>query len=741
MPSPRAKPGLQAPRTSILTRAVRQYALFAVCIVLTLSVISFVIARGFLEQRVLAQLSSIVAAKEDLVEQGLQNDRGRVSLLATRSEMRGIIQGKVGSIQLEKLLTHVREEHIPIMGMALFNISGKEVAKTNLAPRTLPPIAEKTVIQSVINEYGWQEHEIFSPVRAEDDTHIGMLGVRYDSTPLRDILLSISAIGKTGEVLLGAEEAGELVLLHHRFQPSGGKTLILGNLEEQYAYGLSLARAVKGEEALRRAEDYAGKDVYSAYRTLQSLGWGIVVNMARREALEGTMRLALFLSLAGIVLVIGAGIMAYFLAHHLTDPLIHLSTRLGRLGPGHWSLKRSVHTGDEVEMLDHVVVDMAARLKKAYGHLEEMVEERTKELSEQYAKDRAILQNIQYGVITVGPTGVITGANPSAISLLKTRQEDLIGTRVGESIPLCLSRKILGKTQHPVLSVLKKRKSYRADPNKHMNIVCSNDVLLPVSFIVTPISEGKRLLGAVMVFQDMTEERRVDYIKSEFISLASHQLRTPLSTIKWFLEILADKKNNNLSPMQMESIKEMEHASSRMSNLIDTLLHAARLEGGTITPKMQKVNLTMFLRDMGEEFCALSKDSGIACQAIVPDESVMIATDPILLHVVLQNLFSNAVKYSEKGNNVSMSLKKGNRFVEIEVKDSGMGIPQNEQERVFERLFRARNVREVDTGGSGLGLYISKMVVEIIGGTISFESSEGKGTTFTVRLPLTNTRK
>ncbi|MCF7844467.1 MAG: PAS domain S-box protein [Kiritimatiellales bacterium] len=724
------------PRTSIRTRAIRQYVLFATFIVLTLSVISFIIARGFLEQRVLAQLSSIVAAKEDLVEQALQNDRARVALLATREELQEVIVGKRDSDIMDELLSHMRSEHIPVLGMAVFSLEGEKIAETKLSLNTLPSISNGTTLNAIVNDFGWQEHEIFSPIKSPDGVSFGILGVRYNSRPLLETLLSVASIGESGEVLLGASQEGELVLLHHRYQP-GGRVLILGNLEEQYKYGSPLAQAVSGEEDLRRAEDYAGHDVYAAYRSLPSLGWGLVVKMARNEALHGTLRLAIFLGISGITLIMGAALIALLMAKRLTQPIVGLSDRMTKLGPGHWSFDKSVNSGDEVEVLEQVAADMAARLKQIYEHLEEEVAKRTKELREQYAKDRAVLENIQHGVIMVDPEGKIVDANASAALLIGRTVVDLKGTKVNESVRLGRRKNLFAGDNHPVMMALATKQIQHANTNEHMNIICKDDTLIPINYVITPLIENGKILGAVVVMQDVTEERRIDYIKSEFISLASHQLRTPLSTFQWYLELFAtDDGAKDFTTVQNESIKEMERASKRMTNLIETLLHAAKLEGGSISPKLERLELTTYLNDIASELRSLAKDSKIPCSIQIPQEPLEIMTDPILLHVILQNLFSNAVKYTKADGEVSISLKKERNTVNIMVKDSGIGIPKGDQNRIFERLYRASNVQVVDTDGSGLGLYISKMVAENMGCELKFESEEGKGTTFILSLPI-----
>jgi len=478
-----------------------------------------------------------------------------------------------------------------------------------------------------------------------------------------------------------------------------------------------------------------------AYRTLPTFNWGLAVKVDQAEALKGTLTLAAFLTAAGTALAVGAAIIAFFLAQRLTHPIISVSKRVSRLGPGHWGFRSMVRTGDEVEILDRVAADLAARLKRTYENLEEEVKERTKELKKQYAKDRAILESVAYGIVTVDRTGVIVDVNPAAARLLGRDTKQLISRSVDTVMPLCKHRTITKKAVHPVIKALRTRKSFRADTNAHINIVRKDETFLPVSIVVTPLVERQKLLGAVIVFQDMTEERRVDYIKSEFISLASHQLRTPLSSLQWYLELLSGEKNANLTTIQKESMREMQHAVQRMARLIETLLHASRLEGGEITPKMQKVNLTTLLRDIVGELQSLSKDKKLSCVADLPLQSITLETDPILLNVVFQNLFNNVMKYSKEGGEVELRCTKTKSVVKISVRDTGIGIPKKDQSRVFERLFRASNAISVDTDGSGLGLFISKMIIETIGGSISFESEENKGATFTIKFPLKSKRR
>ena len=141
-------------------------------------------------------------------------------------------------------------------------------------------------------------------------------------------------------------------------------------------------------------------------------------------------------------------------------------------------------------------------------------------------------------------------------------------------------------------------------------------------------------------------------------------------------------------------------------------------------------------RNIFEELRGYAKESKVACSLGIPKKPLIISTDPILLYIILQNIFSNAVKYSEGGCQIDVSSKKVKNHIEISIQDNGIGIPGKDQKRIFERLFRAHNAVLLDTDGNGLGLYIARMITEVIGGKISFKSIEGKGTKFILRLPL-----
>lgn len=463
----------------------------------------------------------------------------------------------------------------------------------------------------------------------------------------------------------------------------------------------------------------------------------LLLQMEEEEAVQSIKAIGItFVTVDALVFLLAAGL-AYFLSKDLTGSLRTLARHVGTIGPGSWSLQSHVHSGDEVEVLDRVIESMAERLRHIYEHLEEEVRARTQDLQTQYAIDRGILEGIQQGVLLVDHEGHVVQVNPAALILLQRSEEQILHAPVQGILDLRTHRgeKLAG--EHPVLQCLRLRETIHSDPVAHVSLARPDETLLPVLYVVTPFLKERSSIGCIVVLHDMTEERQIDYMKSDFITLASHQLRTPLSSLRWYLDLFFEEKN--LTDDQHDYLTEMHQALERMVNLLNALLHAARLEGEGVAPHQQMTDLTSLIAEMVDAVREQARENRTTCAMNVPSHPVHTCTDPSLLRIILQNLLSNALKYSRPGTTVTVALVEHPDAVEIEVRDQGIGIPSPEQKRVFQKFFRAQNVRTLDTDGSGLGLYITKSMVERLGGSISFRSVEGKETAFIVRFPLAST--
>jgi PAS domain S-box-containing protein len=239
--------------------------------------------------------------------------------------------------------------------------------------------------------------------------------------------------------------------------------------------------------------------------------------------------------------------------------------------------------------------------------------------------------------------------------------------------------------------------------------------------------------GLLTLF-DLTKQKDVDKAKTEFVSLASHQLRTPITALKWNIELLQKGGKDHFSEIETQNVEKIARSVDRMDMLVTDFLSVSKLELGTFVPHIENVPLTPFLESIIEphEVQAATRNIKIEREW---DEDAQIQADPHLLEMAVNNLISNAVKYTRTEGTVRVGSRTEGSARIIEVADTGMGIPEEEKDRIFTKIFRASNAKAEVSEGTGLGLYIARESVRVMGGDITFISDEGKGTTFTILLP------
>ncbi|MFA6098911.1 MAG: HAMP domain-containing sensor histidine kinase [Patescibacteria group bacterium] len=231
--------------------------------------------------------------------------------------------------------------------------------------------------------------------------------------------------------------------------------------------------------------------------------------------------------------------------------------------------------------------------------------------------------------------------------------------------------------------------------------------------------------------------KEIDQMKTEFISVASHQMRTPLSATKWVLRMILDGDLGPLNPQQREMLAKGYQTNERMIGLINDLLNVSRIEEGRFQYRFIHMSLEEVVESVVQELYNVVKKKAIKFEYKKPRSPLpKVNIDPQKMRLVLQNLLDNAIKYTPKGNKVVLSMLYEENQVICSIADGGVGIPAYQQSRIFSKFFRADNVIRMQTDGSGLGLFIVKSIVENHQGTVWFESTEGKGTTFYFSLPV-----
>jgi PAS domain S-box-containing protein len=253
---------------------------------------------------------------------------------------------------------------------------------------------------------------------------------------------------------------------------------------------------------------------------------------------------------------------------------------------------------------------------------------------------------------------------------------------------------------------------------------------------IYPIREGSETIFYVGLSEDITQRKEVDKAKTEFVSLASHQLRTPLSAIRWYSEMLMSKRMGDLNDKQMQYLKEIYHGNIRMVDLVNALLNTSRIDLGTFAVEPEPVNLSEMCQSVINELTPQITERQQTTEVHFEKAPAQYPADPKLMRIIFQNLLSNSVKYTQPGGHVGAEIEERNGELYISIWDNGYGIPRHQQDKIFEKLFRADNVRQKDTEGTGLGMYIIKAIIDSSNGKIWFESEEDKGTRWHVTLPM-----
>ena len=243
--------------------------------------------------------------------------------------------------------------------------------------------------------------------------------------------------------------------------------------------------------------------------------------------------------------------------------------------------------------------------------------------------------------------------------------------------------------------------------------------------------------GFLIIIHDVTKEKLIEKMKTEFVSVAAHQLRTPLSAIKWTIRMILDGDAGEINEEQRELLEQTYISNERMIRLINDLLDVSRIEEGRLLYDQKDARIEDVLDSVIEASQEMLRNKNMVLE-VNKKETPKVKIDKEKIGVVIQNLLENAIKYTEQGGKIKITLDNDEKNVIFKIEDSGVGIPKSQQDRIFTKFFRAENVTRMETNGTGLGLYTTKNIVQAHKGQIWFESEENKGTTFYFTIPINN---
>jgi len=335
----------------------------------------------------------------------------------------------------------------------------------------------------------------------------------------------------------------------------------------------------------------------------------------------------------------------------------------------------------------------------------------------------AIIQHHADGILVFNRKGVLSLLNPKAEKLLKVKASSVIGTP--------LLRLTSFPQLHSLIELL----------GANIREVSRIDTTLPANRIAEvtsiPMLHKNDRIGSIVILHDVTREKAVEEMKTEFVMIAAHRLRTPISAVKWALKLLLEGDMGKLSAKQKKIIEQAYAANERTVKLINTLLNITKIEEGKYLSRLVLSDIEEVIEGALQNYQDAFKQRKIKTVFQRSQESLpRIMVDRGMMNIALGNLLDNAAHYTLPGGTVTITITGSRQSVVVQITDTGIGIPAHQHEEVFTKFFRGDNASQVYTDGTGLGLFIAKEIIEAHEGKIWFESSSRTGTTFYVSLPI-----
>ncbi|MDR2660531.1 MAG: cell wall metabolism sensor histidine kinase WalK [Lactobacillaceae bacterium] len=423
----------------------------------------------------------------------------------------------------------------------------------------------------------------------------------------------------------------------------------------------------------------------------------------------------LFIGSMLIPILAAAGV-SFMISRWFSNPIENISNQTKQLINGHYQVLNSINSNDEIGNLAKNINELSVSLMQEKSN-------------SQFERDRldSLLSNMTDGVISVDRNGKVLVVNITAGELLNLIEDDIVDKQIQDILKLednkISFRELLEKPKGIILK----------------NIENQNLVLKVTSSLIR--RKSGFITGAVLVIRDVTLETKLELEQKNFVSNVSHELRTPLTSVNSYIETLQDGK---MPPVKIvrQFLNVAHNETQRMIRMINDLLELSRIDQKTLKLEKEFINISRYIDHILNRFDIIVEqgnaehDKKYNFVKKYKISNIFVDIDPDRFMQVMDNIINNAIKYSPNGSAITVDIKKIDDKVRISIIDKGLGIPKKDIKNIFNRFYRVDKARARKQGGSGLGLAISKEVVEALNGTIWAESSEGKGTTMFIELPI-----
>jgi signal transduction histidine kinase len=461
-----------------------------------------------------------------------------------------------------------------------------------------------------------------------------------------------------------------------------------------------------------------GRKVMSSYAEVARTHWGVISEVPLSTIYanaDDVARLGVLILTAAAVSVI---ILGYVASQRVTVPVKRLAAGAARLSKGELDTRIMVESRDELGTLSRTFNQMADSLATI---LRRAVAEST--------KANVILNNVNEGILALDGEGKIMLANTAAAVLVGDLPHNVINRPLDELYPWTAngqpfkpSLKEVGVYQEVTLTSLNKRVHY-------------------VDVLVNPIKEDPTGIRCILTVLDKSGERELENMKIDFVSMAAHELRTPMTSIRGYVDLIMHEDGFEPPEIIRDHLNHIESSSIQLIGLINNLLNVSRIERGALTLRQDKIDWAVVVQKSIADQQFGAKAKSIQLHYSGPADGVYLYADELAMSEVINNLLNNAINYTPDHGSVTVTVTRSDGQVVTTVADNGLGISHQSLPYLFTKFYRARSTLTSGSGGTGLGLFISRAIVEMHKGKITVASEEGKGSTFTVTLPSLDEKK